>query len=325
MSVPGAGRTGVPTWRALATALPRPRLFEMLDRGSALTVVHAPDGFGKSTLLATWLHGGGVPGRDVAWVPAVTDDGTPDRIWSDACAVLGDHVVAGDPVDRLASTLGGTPSLLVLDGLPGTALDDLLPTIRQLLDRCPSVDVAVCLRGSTTSAIVAAAGLDCTFVSAHDLRFTPRETAELFRAAGVELGIDEYGDLCRALGGLPQLISGALNVARLHRGAPVDEEGRPSPDLAVAIAGFASGLLDTLTAEERAFAMCVVAARDLDAELAAELTGRPSRPRCSTVSRREACSSSTRRTRHGRGRGRRPCGRRYWNRPGRRSPHGSTS
>lgn len=276
MSVPGAVRTGVPTWRTLATALPRPRLFDMLDRGSALTVVHAPDGFGKSTLLATWLHRGGAPERDIAWVP-VANDATPDRIWSDVCTVLGEHVAPGDPAERLAEVLRSrpTPSLLVLDGLPATALDDLLPAIRHLLDRCPSVDVAVCVRGSAASAAVATAGVDCTFVSAHDLRFTPRETAEFFRAAGVELAADEYGDLCRALGGLPQLISGALNVARLHRGAPVDQEGRPSPELAVAIAGSASVLLDTLTAEERAFALRVVAARALDAELAAELTGRP--------------------------------------------------
>ncbi|MGW3482320.1 LuxR C-terminal-related transcriptional regulator [Rhodococcus indonesiensis] len=276
MSVPGAVRTGVPTWRTLATALPRPRLFDMLGRGSALTVVHAPDGFGKSTLLATWLHRGGAPERDIAWVP-VANDATPERIWSDACTVLGEHVAPGDPAERLAEVLRSrpAPTLLVLDGFPATALDDLLPAIRHLLDRCPSVDVAVCVRGSATTSAVATAGVDCTFVSAHDLRFTPRETAEFFRGAGVELGADEYGDLCRALGGLPQLISGALNVARLHRGSPVDQEGRPSPELAAAIAGSASVLLDSLTAEERSFALCVVAARALDAELAAELTGRP--------------------------------------------------
>ncbi|MEZ7240318.1 LuxR C-terminal-related transcriptional regulator [Rhodococcus sp. GXMU-t2271] len=276
MSVPGAVRTGVPTWRTLATALPRPRLFDMLGRGSALTVVHAPDGFGKSTLLATWLHRGGAPERDIAWVP-VANDATPERIWSDACTVLGEHVAPGDPAGRLAEVLRSrpAPTLLVLDGFPATALDDLLPAIRHLLDRCPSVDVAVCVRGSATTSAVATAGVDCTFVSAHDLRFTPRETAEFFRGAGVELGADEYGDLCRALGGLPQLISGALNVARLHRCSPVDQEGRPSPELAAAIASSASVLLDSLTAEERSFALCVVAARALDAELAAELTGRP--------------------------------------------------
>ena len=138
MSVPGAVRTGVPTWRTLATALPRPRLFDMLGRGSALTVVHAPDGFGKSTLLATWLHRGGAPERDIAWVP-VADDAAPDRIWSDACTVLGDIVDPGDPSERLAEVLRSrpAPTLLVLDGFPATALDDLLPAIRHLLERCP--------------------------------------------------------------------------------------------------------------------------------------------------------------------------------------------
>src|SRR5262245_23165282 len=38
-------------------AVPRPRLFELLDRGLArkLTLIAAPAGFGKTTLIAAWL------------------------------------------------------------------------------------------------------------------------------------------------------------------------------------------------------------------------------------------------------------------------------
>jgi LuxR family maltose regulon positive regulatory protein len=47
--------------------VPRPRLTERLDEGTAgpLTLISAPAGFGKSTLLSEWVH---ESGRPVAWV-----------------------------------------------------------------------------------------------------------------------------------------------------------------------------------------------------------------------------------------------------------------
>ena len=56
----------VPRWRRSLVA--RPRLSERLSRGaeSALTLVSAPAGFGKTTLLAEWLAvaaAGGGPWR----------------------------------------------------------------------------------------------------------------------------------------------------------------------------------------------------------------------------------------------------------------------
>ena len=47
----------IPTWRRGLVA--RPRLSERLNRGaeSKLTLVSAPAGFGKTTLLAEWLVG----------------------------------------------------------------------------------------------------------------------------------------------------------------------------------------------------------------------------------------------------------------------------
>jgi LuxR family maltose regulon positive regulatory protein len=47
--------------------VPRPRLTARLEAGTAgpLTLLSAPAGFGKSTLLSEWIHQGG---RRVAWV-----------------------------------------------------------------------------------------------------------------------------------------------------------------------------------------------------------------------------------------------------------------
>jgi LuxR family transcriptional regulator, maltose regulon positive regulatory protein len=63
--------------------VPRPRLNERLDRGaeSALTLVSAPAGFGKTTLLAEWLAASPT-GRPVAWLSLDEDDGQAASYWT---------------------------------------------------------------------------------------------------------------------------------------------------------------------------------------------------------------------------------------------------
>src|SRR5664279_1367618 len=62
----------------------RPRLRERLRRGaeSRLTLVSAPAGFGKTTLLAEWL--GETPGDDrcVAWLSLDPADNEPASFWT---------------------------------------------------------------------------------------------------------------------------------------------------------------------------------------------------------------------------------------------------
>ena len=50
--------------------VPRPRLHERLDRGveGRLTLVSAPPGFGKTTLLAEWLGAVSATERRTAWL-----------------------------------------------------------------------------------------------------------------------------------------------------------------------------------------------------------------------------------------------------------------
>ena len=48
-------------------AVPRPRLIELLDQGLAhkLTLIAAPAGFGKTTLIAAWLDHQRLEARDL--------------------------------------------------------------------------------------------------------------------------------------------------------------------------------------------------------------------------------------------------------------------
>jgi LuxR family maltose regulon positive regulatory protein len=70
-----------------ARVVPRPRLLERLDRGliGRLILLSAPAGFGKTTLLSTWLVDRGYP---VAWVSLDPGDNDPPRFLSYVIAAL---------------------------------------------------------------------------------------------------------------------------------------------------------------------------------------------------------------------------------------------
>jgi LuxR family maltose regulon positive regulatory protein len=67
--------------------VPRPRLTARLEAGTAgpLTLLSAPAGFGKSTLLSEWIHQGG---RRVAWLSLDEGDGDPVRFLGYLIAAL---------------------------------------------------------------------------------------------------------------------------------------------------------------------------------------------------------------------------------------------
>ena len=68
----------------------RPRLTERLDQGTErkLTLVSAPPGFGKSTLLAEWVAAAPAGERHVAWVSLDQSDNDPALFWAYFIAAL---------------------------------------------------------------------------------------------------------------------------------------------------------------------------------------------------------------------------------------------
>src|ERR1700724_3260607 len=78
----------VPRWRRHLVA--RRSLSERLSRGaeSALTLVSAPAGFGKTTLLAEWLTVAAADGRSVAWLSLDQRDNDPALLWTCFVAAL---------------------------------------------------------------------------------------------------------------------------------------------------------------------------------------------------------------------------------------------
>src|SRR5581483_5708674 len=101
--------------------VPRPELLAELARGPRrLTLIRAPAGFGKSTLLAAWAESAG-DGR-FAWVGLDTGDNDPARFWTYAIQAL----------RTVEPGVGG--AALDLLGVPGTEVDDVLPALVNELD-----------------------------------------------------------------------------------------------------------------------------------------------------------------------------------------------
>src|SRR3954447_23576876 len=84
----GVIRSKITPHRLPVGAVARPALIQRLrgGRGSALTLISAPAGYGKTTLLTAWAEDLG--SAHVAWVSLDRGDIDPARLWTHAIAAL---------------------------------------------------------------------------------------------------------------------------------------------------------------------------------------------------------------------------------------------
>ncbi len=197
--------------RLVAGLVERPRLFELLDRGTQgpVTLVAAPAGSGKTMLVSSWLSAAKAP---AAWVAVEREETDAIHFWGMVMdAVRGSGALPpGDPlttlvpsdqeefVARLREGLAALskPLLLVLDDLHHLRSPDALATLEQLLAHAPAQ-----LRTLITTRRDPKLGLhrlrlagELTEIRAADLDFTADEAGELLVAAGIAVA---PGDLAR--------------------------------------------------------------------------------------------------------------------------------
>ncbi|MET8040314.1 LuxR C-terminal-related transcriptional regulator [Micromonospora sp. NPDC005215] len=291
--------------------LARPRLLRRLDKGAAgpVTVIAAPAGWGKTTLLATWarLDGGTPdvePGAVVpdsgelsvspedspvsAWVSVEGGDDT-DRLWAYLAAALRtatgsaeggpvpDRPPRPDQLELLAATLAAAdrPVLLILDDLHRVADPAALSGVEFLLRHA----------GQRLRLVIGArAGLhlplhrlrlagELTEIGPDELAFTDDEVADLLTAHGAALPAADVHQLRERTGGWPA----ALRIAALAvRGQPdpgrwVGQFGGDQPE----IAGYLrEEVLATLDAAEEDLLRRTAVVDAVCADLAGALTGR---------------------------------------------------
>ena len=239
----------VPTLRrGLVT---RQRLTERLSRGaeSKLTLISAPAGFGKTTLLAEWLAAAPAGERSTAWLSLDPGDNQPTAFWTYLIAAL-ETVAPGvgasalsllqspqpPPIETVLATLlnelGAVPSdvVLVLNDYHLIDAQDLNDGMAFLLEHLPPrVHLVIATRADPALPLarLRARG-ELVEIRAADLRFTPDEAAAyLNESMGLDLGPSDVAALeARTEGWIAALQLAALSM-----------EGRD--DVAGFIAGFA--------------------------------------------------------------------------------------
>ncbi|MGI5523131.1 LuxR C-terminal-related transcriptional regulator [Micromonospora sp. CA-259024] len=289
----------------------RPRLLRRLDEGSAgpVTLVAAPAGWGKTTLLASWVRLAGAtpdadPGAVVpdsgelsvspevgpvpAWVSVeIGDDG--DRLWAYLAAALRsatgsaddgqvpDRPPRPDQLELLAATLAATdrPVLLVLDDLHRVADPAALTGLEFLLRHAEQrLRLVIGARAGLHLPLhrLRLAG-ELTEIGPDELAFTDDEVADLLTAHGAALPAAAVHRLRERTGGWPA----ALRIAALAVRAQPDPErwvgqfGGDQPE----IAGYLhEEVLATLDPAEEDLLRRTALVETVCADLAEALTGR---------------------------------------------------
>jgi LuxR family maltose regulon positive regulatory protein len=185
----------VPRWRRSLVA--RPRLSERLSRGaeSALTLVSAPAGFGKTTLLAEWLAVAAADERSVAWLSLDQRDNDPTLFWTYLVAALntgvpgegtGTLLQPPQPPNEagLVALLNDLDAIsddvvLVLDDYHVIDARDVQDGMAFLLEHLPpQVHLVIASRTDPPLPLARLRGRgELAEIRAADLRFTPGEAA----------------------------------------------------------------------------------------------------------------------------------------------------
>jgi LuxR family maltose regulon positive regulatory protein len=228
----------------------RPRLTERLNRGteSALTLVSAPAGFGKTTLLAAWLAAAAVERRSTAWLSLDQRDNESATFWTYLVAAL--ETVAGGvgtgalsllqspqvPIEGVLAALLNELSaisddvVLVLDDYHVIDARDVQEGMAFLLEHLPpQIHLVIASRADPPLPLarLRARG-ELVEIRAGDLRFTPDEAATyLNEVMGLALTADDITALEKRTEGW----IAALQLAALSM------QGRD--DVVAFIAGFA--------------------------------------------------------------------------------------
>jgi LuxR family transcriptional regulator, maltose regulon positive regulatory protein len=228
----------------------RPRLSERLSRGgeSKLTLVSAPAGFGKTTLLAEWLAAAPADERPTAWLSLDPSDNRAASFWPYLIAALQTVVpeigatalsLLGSPQEpitavlaTLLNELSALPKdvVLVLDDYHVVDAHDIQDGMAFLLEHLPpQIHVVIATRADPALPLARLRGRgELVEIRAADLRFTPDEAADYLNSM---MGLDLAARDVALLDGRTEGWIAALQLAALSI------QGRA--DAAGFIAGFA--------------------------------------------------------------------------------------
>jgi LuxR family maltose regulon positive regulatory protein len=250
----------------------RPRLDERLDQGlkSKLTLVSAPAGFGKSTLITAWLHGLSEklqPPPRVAWLSLEEDDDTPSRFIAYLTAAMR---MLDENVGQVAQSLLEAPhppppnhfmtllindvaalqaaSVLVLDDFHVIGHADVQAAVTFLLDHLPPrLHLVVATREEPNLPLARLrVQSQMTEIRLEDLRFTRDETTAFLDQT---MGLSVTTEIVEALESRTEGWIAGLQMAALSLRGRERRPGQPPMPLALDDFGGHSYIIDYLGAE----------------------------------------------------------------------------
>jgi LuxR family maltose regulon positive regulatory protein len=242
----------------------------LLDRTAArpVTIVSAPAGWGKTTLLASWARARRRFGR-VAWLSVRQRDST--SLWDEVARATRDTSTVSAP--RTGTLNAGPRMTVILDDLHELTCPRLLGEVEDFV-----------LGGFAGVRLILGCRTDQPFdpdrwrsvrparLRAAHLSFTAEETAHLLSAHGIQLGPAALAELHATVEGWPV----GLRLAALAL------QGRPDPDAVVSMFTtndravteyLACEVLDRLTPQTREAARYMSIPDRVNADLATALTG----------------------------------------------------
>ncbi|MBE9140381.1 helix-turn-helix transcriptional regulator [Nodosilinea sp. LEGE 07088] len=183
-----------PQWSA--DLVSRPRLIDLINPQRKLTLVSAPAGFGKTTLLAEWVTS--FPLRPIAWVSLDTSDNDQTVFWTYLITALQNiHPSIGTrslsllqspqppPIESVLMTLLNEATaveaevVLILDDYHAIETETIHHGIGFLLSHLPpQMHLIIASRADPPLALARLRSYgDLTELRVSDLRFTPEEAA----------------------------------------------------------------------------------------------------------------------------------------------------
>ena len=284
--------------------LERPWLYERLNQGlkCKLTVLSAPAGFGKTTLLAAWLQGIGL---SAGWLSLDERDNDLTRFWSYFVAALQAALPQDDlasldaalamvqapqppPIELILAELINTLDcqaadlLLVLDDfqvIVNTAIHDGLNYLLENLPSC--LHLVIAGRGEPPFQLALLRGRrELVMLQAADLRFRAQDALDLFnQVMRLELARPEVE-------ALEKLTEGRIAGLQLAAVALRDTDGlRTRQDVATFIGSFSGGhryvfdylaqeVLERQSEPRRQFLLATSILERMNADLCNVVTGR---------------------------------------------------
>jgi LuxR family transcriptional regulator, maltose regulon positive regulatory protein len=261
----------------------RPRLSAALAARTPLTIVRAPSGFGKTTLvlqaLSQALSQSAGSGETVAWVRVRRDTTDAASFWLNVVDALTDAGLAAPTLtgqrppfavaERMLSAAKDTP-VLVVDGLHEVTDESVDQQLVELLWDVPELRLIICLRSHRRFLRTLSVDLEITSISACDLLFTAAETEELFERLGVDLETAEVRLAQEETGGWPEPVK---RLAHRLRATPEPRDVSPIADAVMSDYLHRRLAHEVTSPELLQFALVTALPAEFTAELAEYLSG----------------------------------------------------